>query len=163
MIRAGVNDPENYLILIGLAEGNLVKLREGRPIAAPLTTFGLPLPGTVMILYGKTDADIEAELREHGFPVDEAKRAPEGRVTGDELMRREAERLGLGATGKFPLGKMDPADEGALKCALAVKGNQVVLNFGSPVAWLSLPAAAARELARLLVLKADAVEAKGAP
>jgi hypothetical protein len=36
----------------------------------------------------------------------------------------------------------------------------VRLDFGKPVGWLGLPSAHARELARLLIEKADAVDAR---
>lgn len=59
----------------------------------------------------------------------------------------------IGATGKFPQGKLDDTDEGELKMAIAYdKLNGVVrLEFGKPVAWLGLPPPEAKELAEKLL------------
>ena len=66
--------------------------------------------------------------------------------------------LGLGATGKFPEGKLNPSDEGELKFAVAglPDGQGVKIEFGKPVAWLVLPQSLAIELGKLLMLKAGA-------
>jgi hypothetical protein len=68
--------------------------------------------------------------------------------------------LKLGATGRYPFGHSRPDDEGELRAALAVDRAQGVIRieFGKPVAWLALPSGYARELARLLVEKADELD-----
>lgn len=68
----------------------------------------------------------------------------------------------LGATGRFPYGKADSSDEGELRMALAADhANGIVrIDFGKPVAWLGLPSREARELAQLLVSKADDIDAR---
>lgn len=52
--------------------------------------------------------------------------------------RREADRLGLGKTGEYPMGKLNEEDEGAITIAVAADSTnqRVILNFGSPVAWI---------------------------
>jgi len=67
-------------------------------------------------------------------------------MADDELMRREAERLGLGATGQYPSGTTGPDDEGELTAGVAAdrEHNRVVVNFGKPVAWVSMTKAEAR-------------------
>ena len=72
---------------------------------------------------------------------------------------------GLGATGKFPHGKVHATDEGGLKFAIATDREHgvVALNFGTPVVWLALPPALAKELARALILHALELEAGPLP
>lgn len=60
----------------------------------------------------------------------------------------------IGATGKFPLGKLDEADEGELLLAVSRVGDNVRIDFGKPVAWLAMPSEQAIGLARLIVMKA---------
>lgn len=66
----------------------------------------------------------------------------------------------LGATGRSPYGRLNADDEGELRFALAAdRANGVVrVEFGKPVAWLGLPSAIARELARALIEKADELD-----
>lgn len=65
-----------------------------------------------------------------------------------------------GATGEFPAGKMTETDEGAIaiKVASHPSGN-VVIEFGTPVHWVGLPPALARELAISLLGHAKIAEA----
>lgn len=62
----------------------------------------------------------------------------------------------FGATGSFPQGKVEDADEGELRMGVAYdKLNGIVrVQFGKPVAWLGLPPPEARQLAQLLLLHA---------
>ena len=57
-----------------------------------------------------------------------------------EFMDQEAKRLNLGATGQFPAGKLGEHDEGEI--AIAVGSDPatqtVLLNFGTPIAFLGL-------------------------
>jgi hypothetical protein len=63
----------------------------------------------------------------------------------------------LGVTGKFPLGKLGPDDEGELKMAVAHdnEGN-VHVNFGTEVVWFALPCDQAIKLAMLILHHAGA-------
>jgi hypothetical protein len=56
----------------------------------------------------------------------------------------------LGATGKFPEGKIHPTDEGELKFAITHEKGEVIFQFGKAVAWFALPPEKAEELADLL-------------
>ena len=58
MLRAGTKGP-NPLILIGLSEGNVMRLKNGFPICAPLSDFSPGMTGDMTIIYGKTEADIQ--------------------------------------------------------------------------------------------------------
>lgn len=41
----------------------------------------------------------------------------------------------LGATGKFPQGKLNARDEGELTIAVGIKDGVVMIDFGKPVKW----------------------------
>lgn len=56
----------------------------------------------------------------------------------------------LGATGKFPDGKLTDNDEGQIKMAVGTHKGQVILNFGTPVSWIGFTPREARQLAELL-------------
>jgi hypothetical protein len=63
---------------------------------------------------------------------------------------------GLGATGRFPLGQLNPDDEGEIQVAVAAdpKHQKVVIDFGKPVAWIGFTPDQARELGEMLIAKA---------
>ena len=60
----------------------------------------------------------------------------------------------MGATGRFPRGKINAGDEGELRMAVGVTNKTVVVDFGKPVAWLGLDADTAEALGRLLMERA---------
>ncbi|WP_370316013.1 hypothetical protein [Sagittula sp.] len=63
----------------------------------------------------------------------------------------------LGATGDFPRGKLNDHDEGAMRIAIGHKDDCVIINFGSPVAWLGLPKANALAFAASIIEHAKAL------
>lgn len=62
----------------------------------------------------------------------------------------------LGPTGEFPNGKLDATDEGALRMAVSQHGNEVRIDFGSPVAWVAMSPQQAVHMAELIVKHARA-------
>lgn len=69
----------------------------------------------------------------------------------------------LGATGRYPLGKVSPDDEGELNIAVFLIKGQVRIEFGKPVAWISMPASRAKDFAELILrhaAKLDEIEGK---
>jgi hypothetical protein len=60
----------------------------------------------------------------------------------------------FGPTGEFPRGKFSEDDEGALSIGIAVKDKTILINFGSPVAWLGLDYAGAVEFAKTILRRA---------
>ena len=58
----------------------------------------------------------------------------------------------LGATGRFPDGKLIDADQGEIAFAVGSdpKTGKVVIEFGKPVAWVGMSAQQASELAESL-------------
>lgn len=71
-------------------------------------------------------------------------------------MNRKQRRKGLklGATNEFPRGKFNQADEGGLRFAIGVMERTVIVDFGTPVAWMGLDADTAEAFARSLIEKA---------
>jgi predicted kinase len=67
MIRAGGVSDKGLLILAGLSEGNVERLKADMPIRASLKSFGVSLPGELVIMYGRTEAEIEDRLRQAGL------------------------------------------------------------------------------------------------
>lgn len=62
----------------------------------------------------------------------------------------EAERK-LGATGKFPEGKLTDMDEGEIAFAVFHKDGKVILDFGTQVTWMGMNPGQAVELGKLLL------------
>lgn len=60
---------------------------------------------------------------------------------------------GLGATGKFPEGKLTETDEGEIMMAVTsdVENRKVILNFGKPVVWVGYNAEQAIEFGALMI------------
>jgi hypothetical protein len=67
---------------------------------------------------------------------------------------------GLGATGRYPEGKLGEHGEGETAFAVAAdpKLKKVLIDFGKPVAFLGMTKAQAIELGQMLILKAGQIE-----
>lgn len=65
----------------------------------------------------------------------------------------------LGATGKYPDGKLGPEDEGELALEVSCGPGIVKLDFGKKVRWIALPPEGAIELASLLASHAGQARA----
>jgi hypothetical protein len=79
--------------------------------------------------------------------------------TIENLFSDECKRMKLGPTGKFPLGKLTETDEGEILMGVAVHDQKVVLNFGTPVAWIGFTSDQAHSIADLL--RDKALEVRG--
>ena len=71
----------------------------------------------------------------------------------DGVLRKQlaAESPQFGASGKYPMGKLDKSDEGEITFGIASHRGKVIVNFGKPVAWLGMDAAQAVALAASLL------------
>lgn len=67
MLRAGKGGPDP-LVVAGLTEGNIDRLRNGHPIHAPLKTFVPGMTGDILIFYGPTHADLESQIADNIVP-----------------------------------------------------------------------------------------------
>jgi hypothetical protein len=85
---------------------------------------------------------------------------PERKAAFDKLLNSTAQFRG--ALGDFPEGQMNKTDEGAVQFAVGVQGGKVVLDFGTPVAWVGMNPQQAADLATLILKRArEAARATG--
>lgn len=77
--------------------------------------------------------------------------APERKETFKKLLDSTAFR---GALGDFPEGQLNKTDEGAIQFAIGVKDGKVILDFGTPVAWVGMNPQQAADVASLLIKRA---------
>jgi len=56
-----------------------------------------------------------------------------------DAVRILADEATLGATGKFPQGRLDEHDEGELKMMISHDDKLVRFDFGTPTAWIAMP------------------------
>jgi 4-hydroxyphenylpyruvate dioxygenase-like putative hemolysin len=77
----------------------------------------------------------------------------------NQQMEIEAQRMGLGATGRHPSGSIHVSDEGEIRLGVASdeKAGKVMLNFGKPVAWLAFNPEEAVQVAQALIQHARKV------
>jgi hypothetical protein len=59
-----------------------------------------------------------------------------------------------GALGDFPEGQLTKSDEGAIQFGITVKDGKVVLDFGTPVAWVGMTPQQAADLASIMMKRA---------
>lgn len=66
----------------------------------------------------------------------------------EELWRKLLDTASFrGALGTYPQGQLTPTDEGAIQFGVTAKDGKVVLEFGTPVAWLGMEPQQAADLA----------------
>jgi predicted kinase len=105
MLRAGFHNGTDAGIIAGLTEENVMRLKDGKPIAAPLQSFGINLEGRLVILYGKTYQDLEAVLERVGVVGEDTKRSCDPRLDQEATARAEYQKIlictvGLPRSGK---------------------------------------------------------------
>lgn len=93
-----------------------------------------------------SDEMLNAMRALHDANGDEAK-AKEQRFLKAALEPKE----GFGATGQYPMGKLDKTDEGEIQFGVTSHRGKVIINFGKPVAWLGMDGAQAIALAKVLI------------
>lgn len=65
-----------------------------------------------------------------------------------------------GSIGAYPHGQLSATDEGSIQFAVGEKDGKVVIDFGTPVAWLGMTAQQAADLASTILSKAREVGRK---
>lgn len=60
----------------------------------------------------------------------------------------------LGATGKFPEGKIDEHDEGEIKIGVTVKDDKIIIAFGKKIEWIGFTKKQAEDLANTILQRA---------
>lgn len=75
----------------------------------------------------------------------------------EELRRKLLDTASFrGALGDFPSGKLTPSDEGAIQFGITAKDGKVVLDFGTPTAWIGMEPQQAADLAMAMLKHARA-------
>lgn len=104
--------------------------------------------------------DVPADIRRELLTVATAKQLSYGWLCS--IYRLGAKSRTIGPTGEFPYGVLDPHDEGELAVAIAADPQHGVIRFefGKLINFLALPAGHARQLAAVLLAKADELDRK---
>lgn len=63
----------------------------------------------------------------------------------------------LGPTGRFPEGRLNGNDEGEIRFAIRSCGGKLIMDFGTPVAWIGMGRSQAIHLIKILQEHADAL------
>ena len=83
------------------------------------------------------------------------------RDSREDMMRKLMDTSSFrGAIGAFPEGKLTPKDEGAIQFAIGEQDGKVVIDFGTPVAWIGLTPQQAADIASSLLSRAREVGRK---
>lgn len=61
----------------------------------------------------------------------------------------------MGKTNDYPRGKLNEHDEGGLRIAIGVQDRTIIVDFGTPTAWIGLDKQTALALAASLTEKAS--------
>lgn len=76
----------------------------------------------------------------------------------NELRRKLFDSTNLvGATGQWPLGKLNDDDEGGLRLALKAENGTVVIDFGTSVTWVGMTPQEAADFASAILKMARGV------
>lgn len=77
------------------------------------------------------------------------------------LMRELLNTTGFrGAIGAYPEGKLNKADEGNIQFAVSEQDGKVVIDFGTPVAWVGMSPQQAIDFASTVINRARLVARK---
>lgn len=94
----------------------------------------------------------------HHGSDDEAMKAWRDQMAKDDDLKALADQIErLGATGKFPDGKLTPKDEGEIAFAVYEKDGNVILDFNKEVSWIGMSPEQATSVGRLLIKRAKKV------
>ena len=87
-------------------------------------------------------------MSHHGSsPFDSGEEGPEFQRR-HELMRKLLDTTGfVGAVGSYPDGHLTKQDEGSIQFAVGARDGKVVIDYGTPVAWVGMTAQQAADLA----------------
>ena len=97
-------------------------------------------------------------MSNHSSEIDEEMRKHQRQLIEEMgLLERELDiplKDGIGATGRFPQGKITRHDEGEIRFAIGSKDGKVIIDFGSQVTWVGMPPEQAIELGEILIKRA---------
>jgi hypothetical protein len=132
------------IVGLGLEARNLDLLQQDKPILVKFAQLNLDYPVEVLIFFaGSGEAQKWlAEQTRHGVKsVHVNTESADAEHLGGRL------RAALGATGRFPLGKITPDDKGETAFRVGHDQRRVILEFGQAMRWLGLDKETALRLA----------------
>lgn len=152
MIKAGKNDPENPLIVMGLSEGNITRLKADQPIKVSIRSFGVNLPGEIVVLYGETEGEIEKRFRQSNLISKRTEVREDVQLTAELAIREQHEHILICTVGLPRSGKTTWAKSQAYPIVnpdsirLAIHGQRFI-GSAEPFVW-----ATAKAMVRALFL-----------
>lgn len=152
MIKAGINHPTDPMILLGLTEGNILRLKNGQPIKVSFVSCGVKQPGSVAIIYGPTYNDLEGQLRQAGLIGKGTKLEHDQRLLKEGAVQSEFDKILICTVGLPRSGKTTWARSQAWPIVnpdsirLAIHGQRFV-SEAEPFVW-----ATAKAMVRALFL-----------
>ncbi len=105
MLRASAKGNNGPLIVAGLSEGNIGRLKAKQPIKASLRSFGVDQPGDLLIFYAPTEADMEREFRECGLIGEETKTTTNAKLDQESEIRSRYPHILIATVGLPRSGK----------------------------------------------------------
>ncbi|MGA9768175.1 MAG: AAA family ATPase [Blastocatellia bacterium] len=152
MIRAGKNDRDNPLIVIGLSEGNITRLKAGQPIKASIRSFGVNLPGEIIVMYGETENEIAKRFRQADLITEHTEVREDAKLSAETAIREKHEHILVCTVGLPRSGKSTWAKSQAYPIVnpdsirLAIHGQRFI-GIAEPFVW-----ATAKAMVRALFL-----------
>jgi hypothetical protein len=90
-----------------------------------------------------------------GYPMDQDPSDFEKLLKDMGIKKAPTHPLGLGATGKFPEGKLNHNDEGEIALGITTKDGKIVMDFGKPTHWIGFTKEQALMIASSLIERAN--------
>jgi predicted kinase len=140
MLRASAQTPNGPLIVAGISDGNVERLKAGQPIKADLRSFGVNLPGSLVIFHAPTEADMEVMFRKHGLLTDRTNVTVDPKVDQAAEIRARHDRILIATVGLPRSGKSTWAKSQAYPIVnpdairLALHGQRFAAN-AEPFVW----------------------------
>lgn len=95
-----------------------------------------------------------------GYPFDKQMSKEELDKLFESFNQMKSPKSELGATGKFPMGKLVEHDEGEIKIGIKGYNDKVIIDFGKPTHWIGFSPEQAKQVAESLVRHAENIESQ---
>lgn len=145
MFKAVIYHEESPLLLLGLTDGNLHRLKNSQPIQVDMQAMGMEKLGRVGIIWGPTVADIEGELRQAGLIGPKTKIINDLQLDEESAIMAEHDKILIATVGLPRSGKTTWAQSQAwpIVCPdavrLAIHGQRFV-GQAEPFVWATVKA-----------------------
>lgn len=145
MLKASKNDPKNPLIIMGISEDNVVRLKNDQPIKVSIRSFGINLPGEIVIVYGKTEKVIENQLRSVNIIPSDVSGDIDPKLVAHSTVKTQHEKILIATVGLPRSGKSTWAKSQAYPIVnpdsvrLAIHGQRFI-GSAEPYVWATVKA-----------------------